>query len=47
MSRDWWVLYRVLGQDLRAGPYTLAEAEIHKADIESFEGVTDVKLVQK
>jgi len=44
MSNLWYVTYTALGQQMRVGPYSLADALANKQDIEGYEGVIDCKL---
>jgi len=39
-----YVNYTIMGREFQAGPYRLNEADEHKRDIQSFEGVNQVFL---
>ena len=48
MTKSYYVMYVVCGNDYEAGPYDTAEkAREHRNDIEGFEGVSLVTVVPR
>jgi hypothetical protein len=45
--KDQYILYKALGEERQAGPYTAQEVRGHRDDIAGFEGISNVHIVSE